>query len=406
MPGAAAAGFTYIAIPAAADLPVEEVFFPEAVTMENDLCFVRHIRALLGLDAWDPAEVRRGDLFDNKQSDLALVGDDQLELLLSLVTLKMVPLSEEDRAAGTKGMTLFHGTASDADLPLNERAMALCAACDMPLPEVRGPCAVAATETLAPCEGCREWRRCDLRLAELAALAPKDWLAATPSGNDTAASALPGGRADGYAWQQTDGELEVTFDAEPFRRVRATKRDVTVRIGDRSLLVRLRGRMLLDTRLHAAVLPSESCWTFVPGTCELQVALAKARPACWPALLAPPDGAAAPAPGRGAPSGERPAVPALPCVPPPAGAVGRAAPAGPGAAVAPRGLGDAPCEPQKKADASRARGPTRSCGQRLLVLGAAGLVLYRLAALGAQRRAPLPRRLGRTQAGPWGACGR
>jgi len=99
---------------------------------------------------------------------------------------------------------------------------------------------------------------------------------------------LPAGEADQYVWQQSDEEVEVTFRSQLFRGIHATRRDVTVKIGALSLFVRLRGRVLLDAKLHREVKPSVSYWTFTQQTHELQISLVKEkREIAWTCLCSP-----------------------------------------------------------------------------------------------------------------------
>ncbi|CAK0860330.1 unnamed protein product, partial [Prorocentrum cordatum] len=183
---------------------------------------------------------------------------------------------------------------SDA-LALNSRANALCAACGLPPKSLRGPCFLSRTEEFMP-DGNENpsWRRCDFRLADCrsdaawvqelregrersGARADEDrkWFESLEDGDEQ----LPSGGNKDYSWSQTDDEVEVTFSPAAFRGIRATKRDVTVRISARSLFVRLRGRVLASGPLHAEVDPLESTWTYSQGSYELQVTLAKVSPA-------------------------------------------------------------------------------------------------------------------------------
>jgi hypothetical protein len=110
------------------------------------------------------------------------------------------------------------------------------------------------------------------------------WFESLPDGG----GALPSGSTEAYSWVQSEEEVEVVFSPGPFRGICATRRDLTVRIGRKSLFVRLRGRLLLDATLSGEVDTGSSYWTFGQDKYELQVTLVKvASCKTWPDLLAP-----------------------------------------------------------------------------------------------------------------------
>ncbi|CAE8719862.1 unnamed protein product [Polarella glacialis] len=319
-------GFFYVAIPPSTDEEMRQVLFPTPITKNDDLSFVRALRADLGQEAPHTDTAARGGFFEElfgKQGDgpqalaggepeavaakefrkekdrvkdtLAKVESHQLELLLSMRNLEVITMQKACFETGVKGMALYHGGKSAENQPRNDRAIEILFAAGFPPKDLRGICFLTRTEefmerdNLAPI-----WQRVDFVLGDCCTDAPwvkevreerektgqkerdeTEWLSSMQVDVPTLAC----GTNDKYAWRQTDEEVEIQFVPGPFRGIRATKRDIVVKIQPRSIFVRVRGRVLLkDLKLFAEVDPSSSYWTFDQETFELQVTLCKAEP--------------------------------------------------------------------------------------------------------------------------------
>eukprot|EP00933_Yihiella_yeosuensis_P080121 TRINITY_DN93537_c0_g1_i1.p1 TRINITY_DN93537_c0_g1~~TRINITY_DN93537_c0_g1_i1.p1 ORF type:complete len:444 (-),score=108.83 TRINITY_DN93537_c0_g1_i1:157-1488(-) len=318
-------GFFYVAIPADADKEMRQVFFPMPVTQNDDLSFIRALRAELGKEAPDTSNAARGDLFSelfgalNKENalpgiepgdakvteaiesekakvkqSLAKVENHQLELLLTMREMEVITLRGASMKNDKKGMTLYHSK-SAADQPVNERAIEILFAAGFPPKEVKGSCFLTCTEEFVDRDNLTPiWRRCDFKLEDCSTGATwvkeireereksgakeRDeiqWMESLPK-NDTPAYAS--GKTEIYAWSQTDEEVDIIFEQSHFKDIRATRQDITVKFKERSLYVRLRGKVLVNNlELFGQVDPWDCCWTFDQASHELQVTLIKAE---------------------------------------------------------------------------------------------------------------------------------
>ena len=312
-------GFFYVAIPACNEA-MRQVYFPFQVTELNDLCFVRAIRAELGKQAIVTDGLRQKlfeELVGSSQNKVAAKKDflqeqdkvrdalqkadsDQLELLASMRTFKVIVLRDPSQDSAKKGVFLFHEDTEEG--PANERAMSLCLAAGFPPKDIRGTCFLSQTEEFLERDCVNPiWRRCDFTLKDCSndaqwfkdarclrdasGLKQKEnaeWF----SSLENSEAPLAEGDSDLYAWTQTQDEVEVVFHPGPFAGIRATKKDIDVKFSRRSLYVRLRGRILCpEIDLAGEVDPENSFWTFDRARMELQVTLSKAKAAEWKSFL-------------------------------------------------------------------------------------------------------------------------
>ncbi|CAE7878540.1 unnamed protein product [Symbiodinium microadriaticum] len=324
-PGRAGPGFYYVVIPSKPEDKMYQVYHPERSVRYEDLSFIRTVREILFHKAQAPCidEYRknlRKDLFDlssepqdndrevrcgvREEKDrvedaLRKIGDDQLELLQSMTSLKGVTLVEPSKSPDKKGVFMFYTKSSDN--PVNSRAIDLCWTAGLPPEEVRGTCILSRTEEVVE-EFCRDatWRRCDFTLDDCASHAA--WLQdarqrRVESGQKReddsrwfanladCEAPMPGGAIDGAVWKQSDDEIDICFDAGPFAGIRATRRDINVQYTKRTLFVRLRGRVLCNAELAGEVDPQGCCWTFDRDRYALQVTLCKSRAMAWERLI-------------------------------------------------------------------------------------------------------------------------
>merc|ERR1712224_1120461 len=227
--------------------------------------------------------------------DLSKLEDNQLDMLLTLTTIGMQTLSQPNFDAKEKGVTVYWDEKTKKDLPENPRAVSLIEACGytrIAIP-VRGDVFVTRIEEYME-EGNMKptWQRCDFTMKDCSSDAP--WVTAIheyriangiQEKEDRTwfenlkddVEVLPHGSTEDYVWRQTEDDVEITFNAKAFLGIKATKRDITVKIGERSILVRLRGRMLLDGELPRAVETEDSCWTYDKNQGELQITLVKVK---------------------------------------------------------------------------------------------------------------------------------
>ena len=93
---------------------------------------------------------------------------------------------------------------------------------------------------------------------------------------------MPGGAGEGFAWTQTDDEVELSVDVPPGTKAR----DVAVHIAPGSVTVRVGGETVCAVaRLFRAARPDESTWT-IDGGAKVVVTLAKVDEQVWHALEA------------------------------------------------------------------------------------------------------------------------
>jgi len=323
-PGRAGPGFNYVVIPAKPEDKMHQVYHPERSVRYDDLSFIRKVREILVHEARAPCldeyrENLRKDLFDfssepqdndrvrrgvREEKDrvedaLQKIGDDQLELLQSMTSLKGVTLADPSKTPDKKGVFMFY--ANDSDNPVNSRAIDLCWTAGLPPEEVRGTCVLSRTEEVVE-EFCRDpiWRRCDFTLDDCASHAA--WLQEArqrrvESGQKReddsrwfanladCEAPMPGGAIDGAVWKQSDDEIDICFDAGPFAGIRATRRDINVQYTRRTLFVRLRGRVLCNAELAGEVDPQGCYWTFDRDRYALQVTLCKSNATVWEQLI-------------------------------------------------------------------------------------------------------------------------
>ncbi|CAE7817976.1 unnamed protein product [Symbiodinium sp. CCMP2592] len=323
-PGRAGPGFYYVVIPAKPEDKMHQVYHPERSVRYDDLSFIRKVREILLPEAQAPCldeyrenllkdlfdfssepqdndRVRRGvkEEKDRVEDALQKIGDDQLELLQSMTSLKGVTLVDPSKTPDNKGVFMFY--ASDPDNPVNSRAIDLCWTAGLPPEEVRGTCVLSRTEEVVE-EFCRDptWRRCDFTLDDCASHAA--WLQEArqrrvESGQKReddsrwfanladCEAPMPGGAIDGAVWKQSDDEIDISFDAGPFAGIRATRRDINVQYTRRTLFVRLRGRVLCNAELAGEVDPQGCCWTFDRDRYALQVTLCKSNATVWEQLI-------------------------------------------------------------------------------------------------------------------------
>lgn len=318
-------GFFYVAIPA--DEAMRQVYFPSQVTELNDLSFIRALRAELGKEALATDGLRQKlleELVDSSrvgpnqratantlQKDmlqeedrlrdaLQKVDNDQLELLASMRTFKVIALRNPTQDSAKKGVFLYHEDTQEG--PVNQQATNLCLAAGFPPQDIRGTCFLSQTEDFFERDCLKPiWRRCDFTLQDcnenaqwfkdarrardesgLKQKEDAEWFSGLKDGGAPMAE----GDSDLYAWKQTSDEVEVVFHPGPFTGIRATKKDIVVKFSRRSLFVRLRGRVLCqDVVLAGEVDPENSFWTFDRSSMELQVTLSKAEAVEWKSLL-------------------------------------------------------------------------------------------------------------------------
>lgn len=314
------AGFFYVEIPAENEKPMVEHFFEQGVNQKTDYLFLRHLKSQLGHAPISTDEKSRKDLHhdlvsadatgalsDEIQStelaqNIAKIDDSYLELLLTLTSVETIVLCEANYSTGKKGVSLVHGGQHGGELPLNFRGAALCDACGFPPKVVRGSCFVLRSEAYTEeFDANPTWRRASIFAADCrsdsswvtelwharersGALRDDniEWFKSLPDGDD---ANLASGETATYSWCQTDEEIEISFRPGPFQCIRASSRDITVRIQPWKLCVGLRDRILMDVVLQHEVNPSGSSWTYSMDSSDLHISLEKTDGECaWSSL--------------------------------------------------------------------------------------------------------------------------
>mmetsp|Transcript_48507 Transcript_48507/g.105710 ORF Transcript_48507/g.105710 Transcript_48507/m.105710 type:complete len:115 (-) Transcript_48507:106-450(-) len=84
-----------------------------------------------------------------------------------------------------------------------------------------------------------------------------------------------------WIWQQKGEEIQVRFPQE----VAITKKDIEVKFKRASLLVKVKGAIVIDGALGGTVEVDECTWCIAPGGLELQVMLTKQSDSEWPCFM-------------------------------------------------------------------------------------------------------------------------
>ena len=184
------------------------------------------------------------------------------------------------------------------NLPRNARASALARACGFDGVDFRGDLYVGAIQaepspthnvdfTVDDLDSQSAWLRAasaenvahDQAMRQLQdAMREKGAMVGGGGGDD----GMPGGAGEGFAWTQTDDEVELSVDVPPGTKAR----DVAVHIAPGSVTVRVGGETACAVaRLFRAARPDESTWT-IDGGAKVVVTLAKVDEQVWHALEA------------------------------------------------------------------------------------------------------------------------
>lgn len=302
------ARFEYVIIPADTLYPIVAQDFDQ-VELEDDkfIKMMKEYFAMASPECSVDREMLMAQLNEHAKKDIAsTIDSDILKNVLSMTSIDIMSISLPNKENSFVGVSLYcDDKGKSKRLQVNDRANGLIASCGLAGQSLNGDVFLSRmyddgedhwfrmTFGMADVSSSAEWVKRTARqmrgkvnanMPSLSSLA-ESFSNKTGSGSAETVSIENAPQLSGetasYKWFQTDEEVEVSIPAE------CEKKEVSVELKQKSILVTVKGEVIIQGNFAEPIALDESTWTFAMKDKLVQISLSKKTTGkVWSGLLA------------------------------------------------------------------------------------------------------------------------